>query len=84
MSATENGHAEVVKLVMAEGADIHARNQVWGPNSRCGLDTDVAAPQQDGSTALMLAAQNGYAEVVRALVAAGADIDLCDEVREFV
>ena len=44
----------------------------------------LVAPLQDGSTPLYVAAQNGHTEVVAALVAAGASIDLANEVRGMV
>ena len=40
---------------------------------------DVSSVAQDGSTALVLAADRGHNDVVVALVAARADVDMADE-----
>ncbi len=40
---------------------------------------DINAPDKDGKTALMLAARNGHANVVGALLKAKADIGLADK-----
>ena len=42
-----------------------------------GVDLNVADPE--GWTALILAAQNGHAEVAQALIAAGADLSVANQ-----
>ena len=82
-------HPEVVKLLIAAGADVAAPSR--NPMKVTALHSAIAArdhestlaliaagapidlPQQDGFTALHEAAQNGDREIVVALLAAGAD-----------
>jgi len=83
------GHTEVVRFLIAAGAEVSApsRNRMHvtalhsalaGPDRESALaliaaGADVNARQQDGFTALHEAAQNGDREMVETLLAAGAD-----------
>jgi ankyrin repeat protein len=82
------GHAEVVALLLARGADVNVVSQnamrvgplhsaVAGNHTELArtlveAGADVNAAQQDGFTPLMGAAQNGNAPLVRLLLAHGA------------
>ena len=59
MIAAQNGHIEIVRLLIAAHADIHKET--------C-IDRLTVTP-------LIIAAQNGHTEVVRLLLAEGAEID---------
>ena len=60
MYASENGHMEIVKLLLEKGADISIR-------SRKGY--------RKGYTALLIAAEKGNANIIEILLNAGADIN---------
>jgi ankyrin repeat protein len=84
------GQPEVAEVLVAKGADVHARSQNPMQNTalhaaaatrnkeavRALLEhgADVNARQQGGWNALHAAAQNGDVETVRLLIAAGADV----------
>ena len=88
-AASENGHAEVVKLLLAAGVDkdkamhggttpldiasFNGHAEVVKLLLAAGADKDKA--RQDGTTPLWAASFNGHAEVVKLLLAAGADKD---------
>ena len=78
MWAVVHDHAEVARALIAAGADVHARSEVW---SRTALaccqefNQDPGVPMQvsfGGYTPLMYAAQQGHIESGRRLLAAGA------------
>jgi ankyrin repeat protein len=86
--AAENGHIEVVRILIAAGATLQVLDKVRVPDHafialqlsnynsyRCGAG-------QDGRTALMLASLKGHEEVVELLLAAGADLHLQNNVSE--
>ena len=89
LEAAREGHAEVVRLLLAAEADVNAQTQagvtslMWAAGNGhadvvrllLAAEADVNAQSQAGSTALMDAALNGHAEVVRLLLAAGADVN---------
>jgi ankyrin repeat protein len=82
MWAADQGHAAVVQFLIDKGADIHARSAVLNPIGRNGLTFARGGSNGQGSgdtmgglTALLFAARQGSLDTVRALVAAGADVN---------
>jgi len=71
VAGLKEGKLELVKAMLAHGADPNARMKK--APARVGGSKNGALPELDGATPLMLAAMAGDAEVMRALVAAGAD-----------
>ncbi|MFZ6029725.1 MAG: ankyrin repeat domain-containing protein [Chloroflexota bacterium] len=74
------GHAEIVNSLKTAGAasDIFIEAAVGDLKAVMTLinsGVDVNATNRHGHTALMMAAHQGHADIVKALVAAGADID---------
>ncbi len=86
MAAAGLGQAETVRDLLAAGAEIDARIDTAAtfPDAAEVLERrrkeggSAFQLQDEGATALMLAARNGQVEVVRQLVAAGAGLDLRD------
>ncbi len=90
MFAVQNGHAEIVSQLLAQGADFNARASddrtalmVAAENGHTEIvsqllaqGADVNAAASDGGTALMVAAQNGRAEIVAELLDQGADVNV--------
>jgi len=77
MWAAEQGHAEVVKLLVASGAEVDANStidQVKGKRYGCNNCTGEA-PVTGGVTALIFAARQGNLDAVKALVESRADIN---------
>lgn len=82
MWAAEQGHAAVVQFLLDNGANLGAESKILTPIRRGGLG--FARPGRDGKipaadpmgalTALLFAARQGALDVVRVLVAAGADV----------
>ena len=68
MWASAQGHLEVVKALLASGADPNLKAHVTQITNRKNADHPSG-----GFTALMFAARNGHSDVVKALIAAGAD-----------
>jgi uncharacterized protein len=82
MWAAEQGHVAVVELLAARGADVRAQSEILRPLKRRGLGYAPAkdqggpdAPIKGGVTALLFAARQGSLDCVRALTAAGADVN---------
>src|SRR5207302_1565259 len=81
MWAVSQKHPDVVTVLVAHGADIHARSDVWSevmavpPHGY--LDYNRLIPH-GGDTALMFAARVGDLASARLLVAAGANINDAD------
>ena len=77
MWAVGQHHADVVEVLLAHGADVHARSDVWSqmmavpPHGQPEYNADVP---HGGNTALMFAARNGDLASARLLIAAGADV----------
>ena len=78
MWAAAEGHADMVRALIAAGADKNARSTVvvW-ERQRTSEPRDKWLPP-GGLTPLLLAAREGRLEATRALVAAGADVNLVD------
>ncbi len=91
--ASLTGHVEVVKVLLASGADVDLRsyNGFTAPmyaseRGQSGIATlliskgaDVNAKARTGFTALMAASSRGRIETVKTLIAEGADIDARDK-----
>ena len=71
MRATAEGHVEVVDALLKAGANPNAQAHVTSLTERKNADHYTG-----GFTALMWAARNGNEELVRRLVAAGADLNM--------
>jgi len=79
MWAAAEGHAEVVSLLMAHGADHQVRSVDRNTaGARLQSATPVANVDRGGLTALMLAARQGQVAATRALVEGGADPNQAD------
>jgi len=80
MWAAAEDHPEVVKLLASRAADINARSKVPEfPKVKVDAATMVfTALPRGGMTALMLAARQGAANGIRALIEAGADLNASD------
>ena len=71
-------HADVVRLLAARGANVHARSRVWDQLENTAGNTNTSGnfrKNHGGSTALLFAARNGDVDTARALVEAGADVN---------
>lgn len=93
--AAESGSIEIVKLLRQRGARIQSavQEQVAGRGLRSAAlagdagrvsawiaaGVQVDAPNKNGASALLIAAQNGQVEVVKQLVEAGANVGLCNQ-----
>ena len=81
MWAVAQKHPDVVKVLLAHGADVHARSEVWSqvmavpPHGR--PEYNRAIPH-GGDTALMFAARVGDLASAKLLVAAGANVNDAD------
>ena len=78
MWAAAQQHADVVRLLAARGANVHARTRVWDQLENTAGNTNTSGnfrKNHGGSTALHFAARNGDVESARALVDAGADVN---------
>ena len=88
MRAADWGDVELARLLISKGANVNAsglwdrktslmraaaRNDLGMVQLLCGAGAALDASHNDGMTALMFAAQEGHAPVVRELLARGAD-----------
>jgi uncharacterized protein len=83
MLAAADNHAAVVEALIEAGADVNVRTVVLEGEPPRGTAGAAPLPQnttfpRGGFTALMFAARQGSLEPARALVAAGADVNLRD------
>jgi len=99
MEASSNGHTEIVKLLIEQGADVNAQPKLNGitalmlasSNGHTEIakllikaGADVNAQSKHG-TALIKAWQEGYTEIAKLLIEEGADVNVMTiiEVRSF-
>jgi ankyrin repeat protein len=78
MWAVAQGHAEVVKVLLAGKADVHAKSDTWSQMMAVpphGLPEYNRMIPHGGDTALMFAARNGDTTAARLLVEAGANVN---------
>jgi ankyrin repeat protein len=81
MWAVTQGHADVVRVLVAHGADVHARSSVWQQRvlTCCerylGDSEGIVEVARGGFTPLLFAARLGELESARALIAGGADVN---------
>jgi ankyrin repeat protein len=78
MTATRSGHTEIAKLLLDRGADV---NVVSGAVAFSWTSFDGSRSEsgvRGGWTALMIAAQYGYVDIVKSLLERKADINLKD------
>eukprot|EP01046_Picozoa_sp_COSAG06_P027381 COSAG06_NODE_2415_length_6914_cov_11.993544_1_plen_182_part_10 len=86
--ACDNGHADVVRLCLAHGADPDAVDQGWPVLCGAALGghthvvelllaakASVDTPSEDSATSLFVAAQEGHTAVIELLLAAKAAVD---------
>jgi ankyrin repeat protein len=81
MWAVAERHPNVVKVLLAHGADVHARSEVWSQVMAVpphGLPQYNRSIPHGGDTALMFAARAGDGMSAKLLVAAGADLNDAD------
>ena len=90
MTASQNGHLDVVRALIAKGADVNAKNDGLTAlllASQAGHDDVVQALLDGGAdvnagglgTALMWASAGGHIHVVQSLIAKGADVNAKDD-----
>jgi ankyrin repeat protein len=81
MWAAAQRHPEVVRVLLAHGADVHIRSAVWSQVMAVpphGVKEYNKVIPHGGDTALMFAARAGDLESARILVGAGANVDDAD------
>ncbi|KAG2503012.1 hypothetical protein JM18_009682 [Phytophthora kernoviae] len=93
LCAAQNGHVDVVLLLLEQGADIEKTNGKGCTALICAAQNgheetvrnilekgaDIELATDDGYTPLIIAAQNDQAEVVQLLLEKGADIEIADD-----
>lgn len=70
--AASNGHTDIVRLLIAEKADVNTKNNSYKDYSNAGSREYYSYCTE---TPLMLAAKNGHVEIVRMLIDAGANVN---------
>jgi ankyrin repeat protein len=87
--AAKNGHIVVTKKLLAAGANVNLQAQVCAhpthplevrPSAGCAAHPPFMGGLQDGWTPLHWAAKNGHIVIVDKLLAAGASVNMQDEV----
>jgi ankyrin repeat protein len=76
--AAAQNQPEMIKLLAAKGADVNARSAVRDWGRRMTAEERPKDMNRGGLSALMFAARDGHIEAVRALLAAGAEVDFAD------
>ena len=84
MLAARRGRTETVKALIEAGANVNVRNimVISGVSSACSLL--IPYSHKNKVIALMLAARGGHTETVKALIEAGADVNINNEVTKFL
>ena len=78
MWAAAQRHADVARLLIAHGADLHARSTVWDQLENTAGNTNPSGNfrmAHGGSTALLFGARNGDVATAQVLVEGGADVN---------
>jgi ankyrin repeat protein len=85
--ACKNNHLDVAKILIDAGSDINVQNNVRNGSKRNPVHNipkllilEASSYLQIGETALMMATQCGNENIIRLLVAAGADKNNRDQV----
>jgi ankyrin repeat protein len=81
MWAAAQRHPDVVRVLLAHGADVHARSQVWSQMMAVpphGVPKYNRVIPHGGDTPLLFAARSGDLASARLLVASGADVNEAD------
>jgi ankyrin repeat protein len=76
MHASVNGHTATVKVLLDGGASVDMQEQLVQSTGRMvflDYNITIAATEQEGLTALMMASREGYVEIAKALLNAGAN-----------
>jgi ankyrin len=79
MWAAAANRAEAVEVLAAAGAEVNARSMAWLDKVKAKEDGNlVSTPPKGGLTPLLYASRQGALEAAKALVKAGADVNLAD------
>ena len=87
MVASDNGHEEIVRLLISAGGNVNVQNQVAAMSLAVvlrPLSHDTYTLFQVGCSPLIWAARKGETKCVRALLAAGANVQTSDKVLNYI